>query len=567
MFSLDPSSHPKNFSLSLHARLGRASLCSISRTPQAALSCCLVLCFFLCSTFAPGCSTKSKQKANRVSDYDPEFNENTEKVIEEGIPDAKQEALLLEEAMAAYDDGLHSVAKNSFVELEKRFPSGFFAPFAELKAADSDFFRRDFIAALPLYEEYLRLHPQHESAAYVKYQIANCYRGQYRGPKQDQSPLYKAIEGYKTLLRDHPESIYAAQARRRITEARDRTAEHEAFVADFYYRQGLSEASAFRYAQLLKYYPQSGITARAMFQAREHFKDDPLLLAKVFGEERQVIVPQKENPQKENLPGKNSEESSAEESIAEENTAEKNTTEKNTTEENTTEEITTEEKAVEVKVAEKKTPEKNIETKRPSVPVVQRASNVQTELSYARASFDGSSREKDKKLSAPKTEQEQTPNTLTFLRTAYCAEINSFPTAIMQFHQAARVSMMETSEAVTGETGEGGKQVIATVVPNVVPEKLEGELEGELGGELGGETSAQSCAGSTGRVFSCEVGKLSIRVEEMVYTGVQAPGESAKEESTKGSLACASVTINLPSEDNLKLFPLDRPFRVVALIE
>lgn len=179
------------------------------------------------------------------------------------LPDTKAEEELLQEAVEAYDQGLYTLAKDTFSELRDKYPGSYYSAFAELKTADAQFQISEFPAAVVAYEEFLRLHPQHEAAAYAKYQIGNSQRLQYRGVKHDQAPLRAAIKSYEKLLLENPASRYAPLARRYIKQCRERLAAHEAYVAEFYLKQGQAEASAKRYAVLAGNYRGSEAAVEA----------------------------------------------------------------------------------------------------------------------------------------------------------------------------------------------------------------------------------------------------------------------------------------------------------------
>jgi outer membrane protein assembly factor BamD len=170
---------------------------------------------------------------------------------------------MLDEAMHAYDSGLFSVAKTSWISLKDGYPASYFLPLAELKAADSFFQVSDFIAAQTGYEEFARLHPGHEAMAYVRFQLGNCAMQQYQGEKYDQSPLTTAIKLFQQLIDDYPSSEYTVLARRKISDARELLAMHESYVAGFYLNQGRVEASAARLTRLSADFPESAAAKNA----------------------------------------------------------------------------------------------------------------------------------------------------------------------------------------------------------------------------------------------------------------------------------------------------------------
>ncbi len=184
-----------------------------------------------------------------------------------------EEEILLANASNTYDEGLFSISEDNWTQLRDGFPASYYAPLAELKIADAQYFRGDYPAALASYEEFSRLHPGSEALAYVRFQIANCHIEQYRGRKYDQTPLHSAIKAYENLIKEHPESEYVIFARRNLDRSRQLLAENEAYVADFYARQGAEKAAASRKQMLYTLYPDSAAAAREGFVV--HTPDSP----------------------------------------------------------------------------------------------------------------------------------------------------------------------------------------------------------------------------------------------------------------------------------------------------
>ena len=108
------------------------------------------------------------------------------------------------------------------------------------------------------YRDYLNRYPAAPRRDYARYQFALCYDKEHAKADRDQTPTREAIEQYDALLREFPNSIYAAEARARITQLVDVLAEHEFLVGYFYMRKGDSAAALARFASLEERYPQYG---------------------------------------------------------------------------------------------------------------------------------------------------------------------------------------------------------------------------------------------------------------------------------------------------------------------
>lgn len=170
-------------------------------------------------------------------------------------PIAEEE--LLEKAIDNYDDNLYTLSSESWTQLRDGYPETFYSILAELKLADAQFFAGNYSDAITAYEDFARLHPGHEAMAYVRFQIGNCSYEQYRGSTRDQAPVYAAIRAFKEVIASYPNSIYAVLARRRLQQSRERLAEYERGVAQFYEKQGKEHAATERRAGLGLNFPET----------------------------------------------------------------------------------------------------------------------------------------------------------------------------------------------------------------------------------------------------------------------------------------------------------------------
>ena len=180
--------------------------------------------------------TKKDEEKEEENDEGPEFSEEE----------------YLRKAESAYARGLYSIARDHLSKLREEYPGTPFESFAQLKTADTHFFARDFSAAIPIYEEFLKLHPGHEAAPYARLQVANAFREQYTGPAHDQSPVREAQSNYERVLQEYPGSYLVALAQEGLRYCRSAVEAHESYVADFYRRAGQEKATAMRLSLMKK---------------------------------------------------------------------------------------------------------------------------------------------------------------------------------------------------------------------------------------------------------------------------------------------------------------------------
>lgn len=123
----------------------------------------------------------------------------------------------------------------------------------------------NWIQAEAKYRDFLNRFPTSDLAAYAQYQIANSLAARVEKPNRDQSATYKALQAYQELVRLYPTSEYAVEAEAKIDEVRNRLAEHEFVVGDFYLRYRYPTAAAGRFEQLLERFPEYDDRDKALY--------------------------------------------------------------------------------------------------------------------------------------------------------------------------------------------------------------------------------------------------------------------------------------------------------------
>ena len=161
---------------------------------------------------------------------------------------------LAEKGMEYFDDEDYFDALKAFTTLKERYPYSRYAILAELKVADAHFHRREYAEAIAAYADFLQLHPKNDAIPYVMYQIGECYYKQLLSEDRDQTPTRRAISAFQRLLKEHPNSTYANTAKERIQDCRKLLAQHELYVATFYFKSELYEAALGRFEGLLASY-------------------------------------------------------------------------------------------------------------------------------------------------------------------------------------------------------------------------------------------------------------------------------------------------------------------------
>ena len=178
---------------------------------------------------------------------------------EESTPDQ-----LVSDGMYSYDDGDYRDAIESFERLKDWYPFSKYTSLAQLKIADAYFRLEEFTEAIYAYEEFESLHPRNEAIPYVIYQIGLCYFNQMDTIDRDQTATQKAMETFRRLVSQFPESQYTINAREHIKACQKNLAAHEFYVGMFYFKSKHYKPALYRFKAVLSNYPDVGIHQEAL---------------------------------------------------------------------------------------------------------------------------------------------------------------------------------------------------------------------------------------------------------------------------------------------------------------
>ncbi len=171
-----------------------------------------------------------------------------------------------------YQAGLDLLKDKSYPEAEKffdyvktKYPFSKFAPLAELRIADGRYDQDLYAEAIEAYKQFIQLHPNHEEVDYAEFRQGLSHFKQAPSEfvlfppayEKDQRQLQRASEVLTKFLERHPGSKYAPEAKKILDEANARLAEHEWYVAEFYFKRKQWAGAAGRYEGLVDKYPGS----------------------------------------------------------------------------------------------------------------------------------------------------------------------------------------------------------------------------------------------------------------------------------------------------------------------
>lgn len=186
-------------------------------------------------------------------------------------PASEAEALLArgDEALAGRN---FPEAQQLYESVKTKYPFLEVAKTAELRLADTDFEREQFLEARERYQSFARLHPSHPKVDYAAFRAALTHFRDVpsdffllpSGAEKDQVELKNALTAMGDFLRAHPNSPLRAEAQTVVRQVQRRLASHELYVARFYAKRERWGAAVARIATLLRSYPSVGLDDEAL---------------------------------------------------------------------------------------------------------------------------------------------------------------------------------------------------------------------------------------------------------------------------------------------------------------
>jgi outer membrane protein assembly factor BamD len=162
------------------------------------------------------------------------------------------------------DKKRYAEAREYFRKVVERHPNSSYAPRARFLIGESYYREPDFDKAAKEFEAFLAFYPRHQIADLVQFRLAMSYYDQMKPIEQEQAFAQKAMEQFKKLVKEYPESRYATDALAKIEVCRGRLAQKEVWVAAYYMNQGNPGGARQRLEKVIKEYPRSPVIPEAL---------------------------------------------------------------------------------------------------------------------------------------------------------------------------------------------------------------------------------------------------------------------------------------------------------------
>ena len=178
-----------------------------------------------------------------------------------------------EHALKELNLGMFSEALTGFNEVKTKYPYSRFAALADLRVADAHFEQAKYIEAVDAYRNFLRFHPNHVDADYAMLRIGECYYEKTPSDwwllppseEKDQDATKQALRAFRDMIKMFPHSKYLEDANSKIDLCRKKLADHEFYVAQFYFKKQEYRATKMRLDFLLSHFSGLGLDQQALW--------------------------------------------------------------------------------------------------------------------------------------------------------------------------------------------------------------------------------------------------------------------------------------------------------------
>ncbi len=160
-------------------------------------------------------------------------------------------------------------ARKAFTKIVERHPNSSYAPRARFLLGEAYYRDADFDKAIKEFETFISFYPRHQIADLVQYRLAMAYYDQIKPIEQDQTLAKKALDAFKKVVKEYPESRYATDSLAKIDICRGRLAQKEVWVANYYYNQGNPSGARKRLELVIKDYQRTLVYPEALWLLAE----------------------------------------------------------------------------------------------------------------------------------------------------------------------------------------------------------------------------------------------------------------------------------------------------------
>jgi outer membrane protein assembly factor BamD len=188
-------------------------------------------------------------------------------------PDLTSEQLF-DEGMRNFNEKKYVRAIDAFTKIKTDHPFSPQLTEAELKIADSYYLNQQYPEAINAFKDFQSMHPSNENIPFVIFRLGEAHFDQVTTTDREQKNTELAKGYFETVVKNYPQSKYAAPAKEKLAKCIGYLAEYDFNVASFYFQQGKYPAARDRFEEIVRKYRGTPVAARSLFFLGESYRKE-----------------------------------------------------------------------------------------------------------------------------------------------------------------------------------------------------------------------------------------------------------------------------------------------------
>lgn len=180
---------------------------------------------------------------------------------------------LFKDGEISFQKGKYADAVAQWRRVKESFPPPELSARVEINIADAYFLNKEYIEAAAEYENFRKLHPNHELVGYALYGQGLSNFSQIKGIDTDQTPVKNALGIFESYTKLYPSGANMLEVQDKIRACRDKQLQYELYVGTFYLRTGYYPAAIARLEQALKGFGDLPRTDETLFYLGKAYLD------------------------------------------------------------------------------------------------------------------------------------------------------------------------------------------------------------------------------------------------------------------------------------------------------
>ena len=181
---------------------------------------------------------------------------------------------LFQEGNRSFNEKRYVRAIDSYSKLRSDHPFSPLITEVELKLADAYYRNQQYPEAINAFKEFQSMHPTNENIPFVILRLGQAHFDQFTTADRDQKNTEIAKGYFETVVRNHPQSPQAAEAREKLAKCLEYLAEHEFNIAHFYFQQEKYPAARDRFEEIVRKYKDTPTAIKSLFYLGESYRNE-----------------------------------------------------------------------------------------------------------------------------------------------------------------------------------------------------------------------------------------------------------------------------------------------------